>query len=143
MPDIAYVYRWNDALIPRIKAALEAEDLKSYRISIGSDAQMRRCLEAAINDQVIDSHLEAVNFSQGSETRALGRASEVFEFDAETLHVLIRRLAEPLPQHWEINLNDDASMFDAFNPEYSLGDAMQSLANDILSTLDIPAEICG
>ena len=133
MPALAYVYRWDDALIPRIAAALEAEDLTSYRISLGPNHEIRRCLEAAINDQVIDSHLEAVRFTQGTEDRGAGFTSEVFCFDADTLHVLVRRLAEPLERHWSEELND----------ERILGEAMQSLASEILYSLDIPAQICG
>jgi len=131
-----YVYRWSDALVPQILAALEAEGLGSYRIETGADAELAQCLEAAINDQVIDSHLEAVSFTQGTRHRGAGFYTGVYSFDAETLPVLIRRLAQPLQRHWETPLGDDDSEYPR-----TLGDAMQSLANEILGTLGINAEI--
>jgi hypothetical protein len=135
----AYVYQWSDALVPQILAALEAEGLDSYRIETGADAELKQCLEAAINDQAIDSHLEAVSFTQGTRHRGCGFYTGVYSFDAETLPVLIRRLAQPLQRHWETPLGDD----DSDDSEYprTLGDAMQSLANDILDTLGFNAEI--
>jgi hypothetical protein len=112
-----------------------------YRIETGAAAELLQCLQAAINDQVIDSHLEAVRFSQGTRHRGCGFYTGVYSFDAETLPVLIRRLAQPLQRHWETPLGDG----DSDDSEYprTLGDAMQSLANDILSTLGFNAEIYG
>lgn len=138
---MTYIYRWTDSLVPQILAALEAEGLDSYRIETGADAEMMQCLEAAINDQPIDSHLEAVRFSQGTRHRGAGFYTGVYNFDAETLPVLIRRLAQPLERHWETPL-DDGDEGDEECPR-TLGDAMQSLANDILDTLGFNAEICG
>lgn len=128
-------HHWDDTLIPLITSAMAAEDLTHYSICCGFDRTMERCLSAAIDDQPIDSHLEAVAFTVGTQVRHPWIQFTEFGVTAETLPTLIRRLAEPLLRHWEETVDDDDI------PE--LGFHMQQLACDILGTLGISAEIAG
>ena len=68
--------------------AVKAASVKAFPISFGIhngwDFQAFRC---AIN-QGIDSHLEAVRFTQDTDYRGCAR----FNISADTLHVLVRRL---------------------------------------------------
>lgn len=126
-----YIYSWQDSLIPRIREAMAAEGHTHYKICCGADEAMKRCLAAAIDDQLIDSHLESVSFEIGTCRRGCGIEYPEARITAETLPTLIRRLAQPLSRHWEEMIDEDTV----------LGDEMQFLASSILDTLGIPAEI--
>lgn len=132
---ITYITKWSDKLVPAIKQAMADEQLTAYSISTGNDSELKRCLVAAIDDQLIDSHLEAVRFEESIDRRGLGFDCPVFHFDPDSLAVLVRRLCQPLPKHWDSFPNGKA--------ETSLGDEMQALASSILDTLGMPAEIDG
>jgi hypothetical protein len=135
MPDFhpAYITQWSDELGSRIKQAMADQQLAAYRISTGKDESLHRCLIAAIDDQLIDSHLEAVRFEASTDRRGHGFDCPAFSFDPDSLVVLLRRLSQPLPKHWETYPNGEY--------DYSLGAEMQGLANDIFGTLEMPAEL--
>jgi hypothetical protein len=126
--------QWDDAIIPLIAEAMRREGIEKYSMSCGSDREMARCLTAAIDDQLIDSRLEAVHFDASTVNDGYG-ARHHFGFDPASLAVLVRRLAQPLAKHWE--------EFPSGDDEQCLGDAMQSLAGEILDTLGIEAEFGG
>lgn len=122
-------YRFTPALAVEILDAMAREGLSHYRIGFGADRELQAAITAAIN-QGIDAHLEAVAFVEGSEDRGLYMGSTV-SVTAETLPVLVRRLAEPLPRHWDLLVE---------GTDECLGEVMQRLAAEILGTLEIAAE---
>ncbi len=74
----------NAAYINAVKAASAEPFPISFGIHNGWDFQ---AFQSAIN-QGIDSHLEAVHFTQDTDNRGCAR----FNISADTLHVLVRRL---------------------------------------------------
>lgn len=80
-----FPFMWTD----KLGAAIKAASIEPYPIEAHQGTETFRVLVAAIN-QGIDSHLEAVQFTQGAGEH--GRVKIVIEPD--TLHVLVRRLME-------------------------------------------------
>lgn len=73
----------TEQYIKQVKAA----STEVFPISFGMHGEDFKAFQRAVN-QGIDSHLEAVMFTQDTDSR--GRAR--FNISADTLHVLVRRL---------------------------------------------------
>jgi len=104
---------WSD----RLGQAINKRSAEPYPIACWPNSDDFKVLAAAINVG-IDSHLEAVSFTQDTDYRGAPR----FWIAAESLSILVRRL-----------LNGDGIADD----DEALWDASQDLASGICSTLDI------
>lgn len=84
-PTIRFSFMWTDAL----REAIKARALEPYPCEFHNGSQDLQAVAAAVN-QGIDSHLEAVQFTESQ--GAHGRRK--FTFEPASVAVLVRRLME-------------------------------------------------
>lgn len=116
MKRISFSFMWSDKLGEAIKERAKEQCPNGYSIECHFNSSDFEFIQKAVN-KGIDSHLEAIMFTQGMGEH--GRSA--MNITPETLHVLVRRLME----------------MDCDEERREKGDSPEQLASCICETLEI------